>query len=484
MWSKYVTVILLGLILIAPETYMVSGGEEEKTRNLNNDNNLIIFYPRSTIPVIVERNNSFNIFFAAPDYEDIAVEISTAYDPIPDTFTLPVIDEKKESGKWRCTVRIPSEIPEELYNLTITIETIDGTYSRATPRSVEVKDEITGNFTFVHLTDFHIGDPRGLKENIRETIGWKAAKKCIEEINLLHPEFVVITGDLVFGQLHPGEYTREYKKCYKILQQFQVPIYLCPGNHDGYLQTGQDGFEYWEKYFGSLYYSFNYGETHFLSINSYDWPKKLRTTFFFIPLNWGGYIQDEQLQWIEEDLDSNIDARLKIMLMHHNPLWDTSHESLMGIHYIGREELLNLIQEYNVDAVFDGHVHYDNITIWNDTLFVTTTTASSSLGAEDAYWGYRLIKVENYSIISYNYKEPKYSIPSYHLNYVSEDEHHKTIKNDLDMDVKIETTFLLPKGTYNVENGEIYMIRERGDLMELYVTAEVPAQSEVTITVH
>ncbi|HDM66764.1 MAG TPA: hypothetical protein ENG62_00030, partial [Thermoplasmatales archaeon] len=286
------------------------------------------------------------------------------------------------------------------------------------------------------------------------------------------------------GQLHPGEYTREYKKCYEILQQFQVPIYLCPGNHDGYLQTGQDGFDYWEKYFGPLYYSFNYGEAHFLSINSYDWPKKLRTTFFFIPLNWGGYIQDEQLQWIEEDLDSNMDANLKIMLMHHNPLWDTSHESLMGIGYVGREEILSLIQAYDVDAVFDGHVHYDNITIWNDTLFVTTTTASSSLCAEDAYWGYRLIKVENYSIVSYNYKEPKYSIPSYHLSCISEDEYHKTIKNDLDTDVKVEVTFLLPRRAYSVDNGEISMMREKGDLVELYVTSEIPAQSEVTITVH
>ena len=71
-------------------------------------------------------------------------------------------------------------------------------------------DEISDNFSFVHLTDFHIGDPRGLKENIKQTIGWKAAKKCIEEINLINPDFLIITGDLVFGQIYPFEYSLEY----------------------------------------------------------------------------------------------------------------------------------------------------------------------------------------------------------------------------------------------------------------------------------
>ncbi|HEC89974.1 MAG TPA: hypothetical protein ENI44_05285, partial [Thermoplasmatales archaeon] len=378
------------------------------------------------------------------------------------------------------TVKIPADVPEELYNITLTVDGLSATR----PRAVAVKEEINGNFSFVHLTDFHIGDPRGATVDIWQTIGWKAAKKSVEEINLLHPDFVIITGDLVFGQAYPGEYPREYRKCYEILQEFQVPTFLCPGNHDGYVQTGQDGFKYWKEYFGPLYYSFNYGDAHFTSINSYDWPKKERAAFFFIPLNWGGYIQDEQLQWINDDLLKYSDARLKVMMLHHNPLWDTKSESLLHNGYRGREELMAMINRYGVDAVFDGHVHYDNITIQNDTLFVTTTTASSSLSASDAYWGYRLIDVNNYTIESYNYKEPKYSIPSYNINCYDDNDYRKTIENKLDMDIQVEVTFLLPKGEYSVDNGVIKMIREKGDLIELYVDVDVPGNSSVTVGVH
>ena len=66
------------------------------------------------------------------------------------------------------------------------------------------------------------------------------------------------------------------------------------------------------------------------------------------------------------------------LVSHHNPLWNTSHQSLFGIGYAGREELLRMIERYKVNAVFAGHVHFDDITILNDTIFITTTTAASA----------------------------------------------------------------------------------------------------------
>jgi len=149
-------------------------------------------------------------------------------------------------------------------------------------------------------------------------------------------------------------------------------------------------------------------EKPIIMANSYDWPKPSRFAISYIAFNWGGHIGNKQLRWIEDDL-KNTNASIKFLLLHHNPLWDTKNDSLLRNVYEGRKEILYLIGKYGINAVLDGHVHYDNVSILNNTVYITTTTAASRLGNKDAYWGYRMIKVRNWKLNSYNYKEPKYS---------------------------------------------------------------------------
>lgn len=449
-------------------------------QNLENKDEINIVYPRSSIPIICSSNQSFTIHFQSIQFDSLQATIDTAFDSLNQTIILPIESITEKQNIKYVTVNIPNETPSELYNLSLTIETQKDTYSTTRPRAVSIKETISDSFSFVHLTDFHIGDPRGLTENPKEIIGWKAARKTIEEINLLNPDFVIISGDLTFGQLYPFEYIFEYKTCYNILQDFTVPTYLCPGNHDGYIQTFQDGFKFWEKYFGPLYYSFNYHNTHFLSINSYDWPAKARLGFSYLVFNWGGSIQEDQINWIENDLKTHSEAQQTIMMMHHNPLWDTVTDSLVGNGYYNREKILNLIQTHKVDAVFDGHVHYDNITVDNETLYVTTTTASSSLD-KDGYWGYRFITVENSSITHYNYKEPKYSIPSYQINILDEQPTSITIENKLANPITIYHEFIVSVDDYSVNNGEIIQIREKNDMAAITVSATIQSESTETI---
>ncbi len=450
-------------------------------QNLEESDELTILYPRSSIPVILTPTQSFIIQFQSIAFDHVSASISTAYDQLAETFSLSIDSITEEQNLKYATVTIAEDVPSELYNLTLKIETEGETYSMTRPRAVNIKETMSDSFTFVHLTDFHIGDPRGLMENPKEIIGWKAARKVVEEINLLNPDFVIISGDLTFGQLYPFEYTFEYQTCYEILQDFTVPTYLCPGNHDGYVQTFQDGLKFWENYFGPLYYSFDYQNTHFLSINSYDWPYKARLGFSYLVFNWGGSIQQDQLNWIENDLTSHSEVDQTIMMIHHNPLWDTTGDSLVGNGYYNRDALLNLIRSNNVDAVFDGHVHYDDITLDNETLYVTTTTVSSSFTG-DAYWGFRLINVEDSIITEYNYQEPKYSIPSYHINILEEQQKSITIENELLKPINIQHEFIVPIDDYTVNTGEIVQIREKNDMAAIYVTATIDAETTETIT--
>ena len=206
-----------------------------------------------------------------------------------------------------------------------------------------------------------------------------------------------------------------------------------------------------------------------------------RFALFFLILNWGGSIREPQLEWIEQVLSTS-NAQKTFMFLHHNPLWDTRSNSLLRRGYYNREVLLSLIDEYDIAMVLAGHVHFDNVTLVNETVFLTTTTPESSLGAEDGYWGYRLIEIQEGEIFSYNYKEPKYSIPSYHLDFFFQKPHIAIVTNDLDMDILAHLQFILPRGTYSVDNGIIYMQRDDDLLSELYVITNVPARSEITIT--
>lgn len=455
--------------------------KEQKFIDMPDSKNSIfeINYPRCSNPVIAEKDCNFTIIVESKEIEDIYVYISTAYEKIVDYFYLNISNSDYNNGRYRLTVDSPSNVSEELYNLSVILIDDSEIYKNTEPRSVEVINEFKDDFDFIHITDLHIGDPRGFLESIKETIGYKSVKRCIKEINLLNPDFVVISGDLVFGQLYFKEYSREYEKCYEMIQMFDVPTYLLPGNHDGYRRIGEDGLKFWEEYFGDLYYSFDYGNFHFQAINSYDWPEIYRWSIGPLALTWGGYIQDDQLEWVENDLKNNTDSNLTFMLMHHNPIWDTSKDTLINKGYENREELLDLIESYNVDMVLAGHVHYDDVTIKNDTVFLTTTTPESKIGYSDGYWGYRLIKIDNGSISSYNYKEPKYSIPSYNIDIEYESSTSATITNDLEKDISVLVKFITSKNPYFAVNGTIEKTRENMLFREYYIEVDVPANSSV-----
>jgi hypothetical protein len=441
-----------------------------------------INYPLSTVPIIIEQGGQFTLQFTAPDFDAVYAYITTAYEPVVDEFWLTLDTAWFSEDTWYINATIPSIVPEELYNLTILLDKDDILLSAYQPRAVSVVEELSDTFSFIHITDFHVGDPRGFTESIRETLGYKSIKRCIHEINLLHPDFVIISGDLVFGQLYWKEYSKEYPKCYEMLQMFDVPTYTAPGNHDGYKRPFEDGLEFWQHYFGPLYYSFDYGDYHFTAINSYDFSAIPRLSFSFFVFSWGGSIRDKQLQWIEHDLATH-DPTLSFMFLHHNPLWDTKNEGFLRLKYKNREALLSLIDQYGVDMVLAGHVHFDNVTTVNNTIYITTTTPESGIRRTDGYWGYRLITIEDGAIASYNYKEPKYSIPSYKLKATYKNNKKATIENMLETDIYAHLKFTLPLATYEIDHGEILMERSDGTFVELYVGVLVEHNSTLSLKV-
>lgn len=488
--KKIIILFCIILFLIQPTIYSQSKQIKDNQYNVNLlygstlfTTQFEIIKPRCSSPVFAIKNSTINITLEGSVPTSFDVYLTTAYELVVDDILLTVQQVKSSDSIYEITVNIPTFTPVELYNLTFLINN-KGIYSKLTePRCVQVIDAFKDTFSFIHITDFHMGDLRGFSESIKETIGWKSIKRCIDEINIIRPDFVVISGDLVYGQLYPFEYHREYKMCYEMIQKFDVPTFLVPGNHDGYNRILEDGFSYWQDYFGPLYYSFDYGDYHFQAINSYDISKIFRLTFLFIPLNWGGSISDEQLNWIDQDLQQ-YSSKHNIQFMHHNPLWNTKGDSLISKDYENRKNLLNIINKYDVDMVLAGHVHWDSVNVDNDTIFITTTTPESDIRVKDGYWGYRQIEIRENKISNYNYKDPKYSIPSYHLkvDILQEGRFAKVnFTNELECDIICHTEIIIPAGVYQISNGTLIQQRTKDDFSQLFISCQVPANSIKTV---
>lgn len=130
----------------------------------------------------------------------------------------------------------------------------------------------------------------------------------------------------------------------------------CIGNHDGYSANSkkQKGPYYDIFHFpkegecGGLpsgteaYYSFNYGNVHFISLDSHESDRSV-----------GGAMYS----WAENDL-ANTTAKWIIAFWHHPAYSMGSHNSDKEKRLIEmRENFVPLMEKYGVDVIFSGHSH-------------------------------------------------------------------------------------------------------------------------------
>jgi hypothetical protein len=272
-------------------------------------------------------------------------------------------------------------------------------------------------------------------------------ENAIKQVNLIRPDFVILLGDFVYAQHARGEYQVEFENFYHALSEFEVPVFLVPGNHDQYINE-VDGARIWEESLGPLYYSFDVAGCHFTAVNTYQWPNGDRIVMsklglFVYPRKWQGQALDArnendersyvgQLAWIRDDLAAHRGSRLRVMLMHHDPYrpggtgelsW--KDERFAGVYTLGgggkgRTALMRLASLYNVAYTFTGHVHSDDVGSekWADgsgrTVYANQTCVYfDEGGVQEKYPGYRLVEVSGGKVKSIVYLNNKSSIPFY-----------------------------------------------------------------------
>ena len=173
------------------------------------------------------------------------------------------------------------------------------------------------------------------------------------EIGLIHPAFVLTTGDAIEGYGDtPAEANAEYDVFLSDVALCGVPVYCAPGNHEFSLDPAL--LPIYQKRIGKLYGSFDYGHSHFVAVNSN--PVGADGTVK------GGSIDDAEFAWLQADLEANKGAANTFVFLHHYVFGPPDPDTPTGpgsgfVDLAARDRLHALMVKYKVRAVFCGHNH-------------------------------------------------------------------------------------------------------------------------------
>ena len=177
----------------------------------------------------------------------------------------------------------------------------------------------------VQLSDLHVGSQ--FLPEVFETL--------VKEVNGLHPDVIVITGDLTNEGL-----MKEYEKCKSLLTKFNTKkIISISGNHD-YRNTG---YLLFKKFFP------------FQTVNELDDDIVLVTVGTARPDRNEGEVGYRQNLWLERTMKKYKD-KIKIVAMHHHliPIPDTGSDQLT---VVDAGDVLRTVLDTQVDVVLCGHKH-------------------------------------------------------------------------------------------------------------------------------
>jgi len=165
----------------------------------------------------------------------------------------------------------------------------------------------------------------------------------------------IMLGDNAYSDGTDSEYQAAVFNIYPELLK-QSPLWSTLGNHDGHSanSASQDG-PYYDIFslpsngeVGGVpsgteaYYSFDYGQIHFISLESYETDRA---------------VNGPMLTWLVNDLEATTQPWI-IAFWHHPPYTKGSHNSDSETRLIQmRENALPILESYGVDLVLSGHSH-------------------------------------------------------------------------------------------------------------------------------
>ncbi len=222
--------------------------------------------------------------------------------------------------------------------------------------SIELGDRL---FTYAVITDTHVNFSE-TECNSEFEINLRAngrLRHVIQDLNNRDISFIVHLGDIVHPvPAVPDLYMMAAERFHEQAGELKHPLYLVPGNHDigdkpivwspGAVACN-DYVALWKKNFGMNYQFVDHRGARFFMIDSQI-------------INTGLEVEAEQKLWLESEIADAAKRGMRIFLHTHYPIFLTTpgeDEHFDNLAEPGRSWLLNLMEQYRVEAQFSGHVH-------------------------------------------------------------------------------------------------------------------------------
>lgn len=174
----------------------------------------------------------------------------------------------------------------------------------------------------------------------------------------------ILLGDNAYNKGLDSEYRKNFFVPYQSDLTKNHVIWPAPGNHD-YANSAARQADHNVAYYAlftvptkgeaggvpsisSSYYSYDIGNVHFVSLDSYGWE------------DGGTRLYDTagvQVSWLKQDLAANR-QKWTVVYFHHPPYSKGSHNSDLEVELVNlRQQLVPVLERYKVDLVLSGHSH-------------------------------------------------------------------------------------------------------------------------------
>lgn len=449
------TFVLLILALSAPLA----------AQNALGDTLTIIQRPIQNVPEIVVPGESFSITCLAPAGNSTWIaKLLHGNKVVPLQIT--AVQYLSNPARYELIALVPNLPVFELYDLMILT---DGGMEDITRNAVQVLPSRKTEYYFVHITDTHMPGRTYYPDQgyLVDSTSVEDFRAVVQDINLIRPEFVLFTGDVVNeGELEAFGGLYSYGWAQNAISELEVPVFITNGNHDvgGWNSTPApqgSARRNWWRYFGWPWlnnssstwsthtqdYYFRYGQQLYIGLESYINYD-----------NWRSYIYGgesfiySQLTWLNSVL--NLYPDLNKVLFYH---YDFSHQ-------------LDLA-DLGVDMGLWGHIHRNSGSV---DLYPYNLGTDSVCDAARAY---RVVRVSNNQIQPY---ETLYAgstgnnlrVNFYPSNNATADSVLAVVVNT--QDLGFENTlvkFNMPPGNhiYSVSGGVLEQVDNSGDYNVCYV---------------
>ena len=196
----------------------------------------------------------------------------------------------------------------------------------------------SGDFTFVQISDSHIGFNNVPNSDVTGTF-----QKAVAQLANLQsrPAFVLHTGD-VSHLSQPAQ----YDTVDQVLTQARFDqVFYVPGEHDTFIDNGQAFLQRFGKgTTGNGWRSFDYKGAHFVGLVNV-WNLKA-----------GGFgvLGGDQLAWLRKDLEP-LSSSTPVVVYAHVPLWAVYPSWGWGTS--DADQALTLLRRFGSVTVLNGHIH-------------------------------------------------------------------------------------------------------------------------------